>query len=712
MLSEWLGILVKKTEKLKLLTSNFGELPQDKKIVVAEAKAEASTSTREKVKTISNTWQCIDLCVEESLLVSPMIASLKKSYDHLPPKLKLCLLCLSVFPENFVIKKRPLVYWWMAEGFLTDEDDGEGSFMELICKEFIQPCYHEGGNMTGKVGACRVQPWIRRMLVSIALEAQFFEFYGGREKTDRIWVRLCLCNNEEDVYDAITRKIEIWLGDDIFNRLEIITERLKWERAKSIHYAHKLDLVIYMEASNMSRDPEVHGEQQTSTFTSATLDDLYNSCKYILDILIVMVDDERKVTMLGHLKRLCQWIIDNRKRYYDEFGVWSDNPLLKKGSLGKEKEMSDLQEKLQGTYVRIKHQLEASRSCLNDCMHYDDELYNRRKNCELLQKHEDMFSQYHDLTLHFPSPMKKRDDGEYYHEGGKVLGIINVNQDNPDLEEKWFGRLKNLQTFHLGRWQDSRPIHHIDVRNPGFLKALFQVAKHLKYLSLRGVSGITELPSTISECCNLQTLDLKACYDLENLPPQIVLLAKLTHFDVSECYLLSQNDRLWSSVLEKLKLLRTLKGVKISKRFKTRSAEKLRKLGVIFTASMVFTLPTHCFHHLRVLTLTWRTTSLQGEKLEVTFPAQLLQNLSKLDLRCYPEKDWPVWLHQLPALETLYITGGKILSFPTDLTNFKFDKLQVLRLKYLTNTMLDFPRSKQTSFPSLKYYAGLNFTDM
>ncbi|XP_019159082.1 PREDICTED: uncharacterized protein LOC109155861 [Ipomoea nil] len=420
LLSEWLGIIVKKTNKIKLLTSNFGELPPDKKIVAIGA--EASTSTRGKVKMLSNTRQCIDLCVEESLLVSPMIASLKKSYDRLPLELKLCLLCLSVFPENFVIKKRPLVYWWMAEGFLTDEDDdGEGNFMELIRKEFIQPCYHEGGNMAGKVGACRVQPWIRRMLVSIALEAQFFEFYGGREKKDGIWARLCLCNNEEDLNHAITSKTEMVLDDEsTFQRLEMVAERLKWAKAKSIYYANKLDRAIDMGASNISGDPEVNGEQQTNYVTSDALDDLCHGCIYILDILIVMVHDDRKVITLGHLRSRCQWIIDNRKRYYDEFGVWSDNLLPQQRSLSKE--ISDLQEEMQGTYATIKHQLEALRSCLNDCMRHDDELYNRRKNCEWLQKHDDMFSPYHDLTLHFPSPMKKRDDGEYYYEGGKVFG--------------------------------------------------------------------------------------------------------------------------------------------------------------------------------------------------------------------------------------------------------------------------------------------------
>lgn len=50
---------------------------------------------------------------------TPVMASLKLSYDKLPSYLKLCFLCLSIYPKDYVISKDQLIYWWVGEGFFS-----------------------------------------------------------------------------------------------------------------------------------------------------------------------------------------------------------------------------------------------------------------------------------------------------------------------------------------------------------------------------------------------------------------------------------------------------------------------------------------------------------------------------------------------------------------------------------------------------------------
>ncbi|KOM37530.1 hypothetical protein LR48_Vigan03g091200 [Vigna angularis] len=104
-------------------------------------------------------------------------------------------------------------------------------------------------------------------------------------------------------------------------------------------------------------------------------------------------------------------------------------------------------------------------------------------------------------------------------------------------EEKLLDTLaENLEVLQLRRWQDS-PLHHIEVGSQEFLRRL-RTLKQLKYLSLRGMSRIFELPSSITELESLVILDLKACHNLERLPDDISSMKSLTHLIMSECCLL------------------------------------------------------------------------------------------------------------------------------------------------------------------------------
>ncbi|EMS67584.1 Disease resistance protein RPM1 [Triticum urartu] len=98
------------------------------------------------------------------------------SYNHLPSHLKSCFLYLSIFPEDFEIKRRRLVERWIAEGFvitksgITAEDVGNSYFNELINRSMIQP---SRVNLEGIVKSCRVHDIVRDVMISFSRDENF-----------------------------------------------------------------------------------------------------------------------------------------------------------------------------------------------------------------------------------------------------------------------------------------------------------------------------------------------------------------------------------------------------------------------------------------------------------------------------------------------------------------------------------------------------------
>ncbi|KAI3698025.1 hypothetical protein L6452_31134 [Arctium lappa] len=119
---------------------------------------------------------------------SPFCKTIQKRYNDLRRELKLCLLCFSVFPENAIISRRLMVYWWMGEGLIlldddsgfekTTEDRANRYFEELMEEDFIEPVSKRHGR---NVATCKMHPMVRAALVMIADRVKFFDFdeYGN-----------------------------------------------------------------------------------------------------------------------------------------------------------------------------------------------------------------------------------------------------------------------------------------------------------------------------------------------------------------------------------------------------------------------------------------------------------------------------------------------------------------------------------------------------
>lgn len=119
------------------------------------------------------------------------------SYYDLPYYLKTCLLYISVFPEDYLIRRKQLIWKWIAEGLVdgergqNPEETGEAYFNELINRSMIQPV---GIQYDGKARACQLHDVLLDILIALSTEENFvtsFNGYGAKDHLGKIR-RLCL----------------------------------------------------------------------------------------------------------------------------------------------------------------------------------------------------------------------------------------------------------------------------------------------------------------------------------------------------------------------------------------------------------------------------------------------------------------------------------------------------------------------------------------
>ncbi|CAN6165029.1 unnamed protein product [Urochloa humidicola] len=128
-------------------------------------------------------WQKVCDNLGSELESNPTLEGAKQvltlSYDDLPYHLKACFLYLSIFPENYVIKRGPLMRRWIAEGFVSQrhglsmEQVAESYFDEFVARSIVQPVRID---WNGKVRSCRVHDIMLEVIVSKSLEENFASF--------------------------------------------------------------------------------------------------------------------------------------------------------------------------------------------------------------------------------------------------------------------------------------------------------------------------------------------------------------------------------------------------------------------------------------------------------------------------------------------------------------------------------------------------------
>ncbi|XP_039012592.1 uncharacterized protein LOC120141899 [Hibiscus syriacus] len=105
---------------------------------------------------------------------------IKEKYGSLEDKrLKLCLLCFAIFPENSEIKKRFLRFWWVGENLIPpqgemDEKDIVNETLKIyVEKGLIQPVLKKNRL---EPRSYKMDPIVRSCLISFAKKAVFFDY--------------------------------------------------------------------------------------------------------------------------------------------------------------------------------------------------------------------------------------------------------------------------------------------------------------------------------------------------------------------------------------------------------------------------------------------------------------------------------------------------------------------------------------------------------
>jgi disease resistance protein RPM1 len=114
-------------------------------------------------------------------IIEGMMKILSLSYFDLPHHLKTCLLYVSIWPEDSIIRKKDLIRRWIAEGIIhkegsyTTHEIGEVCFTELLNRNLIQP---GNTNEYGEVNSCRVHDMILDFIISKSIEENFVTLLG------------------------------------------------------------------------------------------------------------------------------------------------------------------------------------------------------------------------------------------------------------------------------------------------------------------------------------------------------------------------------------------------------------------------------------------------------------------------------------------------------------------------------------------------------
>ncbi|XP_058112827.1 disease resistance protein RPM1-like [Magnolia sinica] len=106
-----------------------------------------------------------------------MMKILLLSFNDLPYYLKSCFLYLSIFPEDYPIKRMKLIRLWIAEGFVerkvgrSKEEVAEGYLNELIARNLVHVAEWE---LYEKVSTCCIHDLVREMIIPKFGEEHFF----------------------------------------------------------------------------------------------------------------------------------------------------------------------------------------------------------------------------------------------------------------------------------------------------------------------------------------------------------------------------------------------------------------------------------------------------------------------------------------------------------------------------------------------------------
>ncbi|CAM0874213.1 unnamed protein product [Alopecurus aequalis] len=133
------------------------------------------------------------------------------SYIYLPTYLKSCFLYCSLFPEDYLLKRKKLIRLWVAEGFIkgrgesTMEEVAEGYLEELVHRNLLQI---NERNSSGRMKSFRMHDIVRELAVDLCHRECFgvvHEENKYRESLDESDARrLVIHKLKKDIYPSVS----------------------------------------------------------------------------------------------------------------------------------------------------------------------------------------------------------------------------------------------------------------------------------------------------------------------------------------------------------------------------------------------------------------------------------------------------------------------------------------------------------------------------
>nr|XP_015638700.1 uncharacterized protein LOC107276992 [Oryza sativa Japonica Group] len=141
----------------KTIEGSFGAVQHlvDELLLDAAAAPVATSSRQDQLRCLITALSSVD---------REVAAITDRVNDTLDTRLKRCLLCFVVFPDDAAIKRRLLIHWWVGERLVDSVDQGKEVFDELVSSTgFVTPLRRPH---CSKVHGCKIQPWVRVLLVA------------------------------------------------------------------------------------------------------------------------------------------------------------------------------------------------------------------------------------------------------------------------------------------------------------------------------------------------------------------------------------------------------------------------------------------------------------------------------------------------------------------------------------------------------------------
>ncbi|XP_015888528.3 disease resistance protein RPM1 [Ziziphus jujuba] len=149
------------------------------------------------------------------------------SFNDLPYQLKPCFLYCSLFPEDYLMRRKRLIRLWMAEGFveqvrgLTPEEVADSYLMKLVSRSMLVVVER---NPSGRPKACKMHDLLRELAVSVSEREKFGAIYDGSENMEKCEARrlsIIQTDNEIQSWNGVSQLRTLLVFVPLFSKLKL-----------------------------------------------------------------------------------------------------------------------------------------------------------------------------------------------------------------------------------------------------------------------------------------------------------------------------------------------------------------------------------------------------------------------------------------------------------------------------------------------------------